>query len=109
MVLLGEVTHQPPTLSFSSSIFFTNLKISKLPSQSKPLTFPPKPFSHSCALSLFVACKAATLPVLSFSGDKIGEAQLDLCAAPLDTTRAVVYRAIITDLQNKRRGTATTR
>ncbi|MED6187578.1 60S ribosomal protein L4 [Stylosanthes scabra] len=89
---------------FSSSIFFTNPKIPKLPSPSKPLTFPPKPSSHS----LSVACKAATLPLLSFSGDKIGEAQLDLRAAPSDTARAVVHRAIITDLQNKRRGTAST-
>ncbi|KAL1340851.1 hypothetical protein HN51_027311 [Arachis hypogaea] len=82
---------------FSSSIFFNNTKIPKLHS-------PSKPFSHS----LSVACKAATLPLLSFSGDKIGEAQLDLRAAPPDTARAVVHRAIITDLQNKRRGTAST-
>nr|POE62122.1 50s ribosomal protein l4, chloroplastic [Quercus suber] len=57
---------------------------------------------------LSVTSELATIPVLSFTGDKIGETQLDLKAAPPDTARAVVHRGIITDLQNKRRGTAST-
>jgi large subunit ribosomal protein L4 len=42
------------------------------------------------------------------TGEKISETQLDLKSAPPETARAVVHRAIITDLQNKRRGTAST-
>ncbi|BBH04674.1 ribosomal protein L4, partial [Prunus dulcis] len=57
---------------------------------------------------LTISSELATLPVLSFTGDKVGETFLDLKAALPDTARAVVHRAIITDLQNKRRGTAST-
>lgn len=46
--------------------------------------------------------------MLSFTGEKISETQLELKSAPPETARAVVHRAIITDLQNKRRGTAST-
>jgi large subunit ribosomal protein L4 len=57
---------------------------------------------------LSLTSQLATLPVLSFTGEKISETQLDLKSAPPETARAVVHRAIITDLQNKRRGTAST-
>lgn len=46
--------------------------------------------------------------MLSFTGEKVGETQLNLKSAPPDTARAVVHRGIITDLQNSRRGTAST-
>ncbi|KAL1202010.1 Large ribosomal subunit protein uL4c [Cardamine amara subsp. amara] len=57
---------------------------------------------------LSVASQLATLPIISFEGEKVGETYLDLKTAPEDTARAVVHRAIVTDLQNKRRGTAST-
>ncbi|GAB2234975.1 hypothetical protein Drorol1_Dr00004251 [Drosera rotundifolia] len=48
------------------------------------------------------------LPILNFEGDQVGTTRLTLKTAPPSTARAVVHRAIITDLQNKRRGTAST-
>ncbi|KAM7256316.1 hypothetical protein ACFE04_012057 [Oxalis oulophora] len=48
------------------------------------------------------------LPILSFTGEKIGETTLNLKSAPPETARAVVHRAIITDQRNARRGTAST-
>lgn len=48
------------------------------------------------------------LPVLSFGGEKVGEAVLELRSAPPETGRAVVHRGLVTDLRNKRRGTAST-
>ncbi|KAF0914019.1 hypothetical protein E2562_026397 [Oryza meyeriana var. granulata] len=64
----------------------------------------------AAAVSVLCALRAeaATLPVLSFSGEKVGEVALDLKSSPPSTARAVVHRALITDRQNKRRGTAST-
>ncbi|XP_023532270.1 50S ribosomal protein L4, chloroplastic-like [Cucurbita pepo subsp. pepo] len=94
----------PSSLSFfSSSIFLSSAnQNSKLFCNWKPNSFKPqsKPLSISSQL--------ATLPVLSFTGEKVGETVLDLKSAPPETARAVVHRAIITDQQNKRRGTAST-
>ncbi|KAE8660375.1 50S ribosomal protein L4 [Hibiscus syriacus] len=50
----------------------------------------------------------STPPILSFTGEKVGETNLGLKSAPPETARAVIHRAIITDLQNKRRGSAST-
>ncbi|XP_010557225.1 PREDICTED: 50S ribosomal protein L4, chloroplastic [Tarenaya hassleriana] len=93
----------PNSLSFSSSLFFsptnqipkTHISVAKFGyvRVSKPLT---------------VVSQLATLPILSFEGEKIGETYLNLKTAPEETARAVVHRAIVTDLQNKRRGTAST-
>lgn len=94
----------PNSLSFFSSSLFlssshqipkTYISVSKFGSgrESKPLS---------------VASQLATLPIISFEGEKVGETYLDLKTAPEDTARAVVHRAIVTDLQNKRRGTAST-
>lgn len=86
---------------FSSSIFLSS------PHQTSK--FHPKALnlrSHSSAAP--IRSQLATLPILSFTGEKIGETFLDLKTAPLDTARAVVHRAIITDQQNSRRGTAST-
>ncbi|EOA38384.1 hypothetical protein CARUB_v10009944mg [Capsella rubella] len=94
----------PNSLSFFSSSLFlssshqipkTHISVSKFGSGrvSKPLS---------------VASQLATLPIISFEGEKVGETYLDLKTAPEDTARAVVHRAIVTDLQNKRRGTAST-
>ncbi|KAL4621487.1 hypothetical protein ACB092_06G231600 [Castanea dentata] len=57
---------------------------------------------------LSVISELATIPVLSFTGDKIGKTQLELKSAPPDIAHAVVHLGIITDLQNKRRGIAST-
>ncbi|KAF5470459.1 hypothetical protein F2P56_010973 [Juglans regia] len=89
---------------FSSSIFLSSShQTPKLSS----LTFRPTSLKTSTK-PLSVTSELATLPVLSFNGEKIGETHLDLRSAPPDTARAVVHRAIVTDLQNKRRGTAST-
>ncbi|XP_027335200.1 50S ribosomal protein L4, chloroplastic [Abrus precatorius] len=92
----------PTSLSFtSSSIFFSSHAKFKFPILPlKTTTNSPKPLS--------LKCKIATIPVLNFTGEKVGESFLDLKSAPADTARAVVHRAVITDLQNKRRGTAST-
>lgn len=50
----------------------------------------------------------ASLPLLSFDGARLGSASLRLRSAPPSTARAVVHRALITDQQNARRGTAST-
>ncbi|KAM3739975.1 hypothetical protein ACB098_08G064000 [Castanea mollissima] len=94
-------TTAPSSLSFfSSSIFLPKLSSSSLTFRPNSLKTQTKPLS--------VTSELATIPVLSFTGDKIGETQLELKSAPPDTARAVVHRGIITDLQNKRRGTAST-
>lgn len=94
----------PSSLSFfTSSVFLSSAnQNSKLFCYSKPNSLKPqsKPLSISSQL--------ATLPVLSFAGEKVGETYLELKSAPPETARAVVHRAIITDQQNKRRGTAST-
>ena len=86
---------------FTSSIFLTS-------SSHKPFSATLTPNSVTFPKPLTVTSELATLPVLSFTGDKVGETFLDLKSALPDTARAVVHRAIITDLQNKRRGTAST-
>ncbi|KAJ9172471.1 hypothetical protein P3X46_015703 [Hevea brasiliensis] len=92
-------TPPPPSLSFFSSSLF---QIPKLISFSKPNSF------NSQFKPLSISFQAATLPILSFAGEKIGETYLDIKSAPPETARAVVHRGIITDQQNKRRGTAST-
>ncbi|KAA8549372.1 hypothetical protein F0562_001056 [Nyssa sinensis] len=100
----------PPSISFfSSSIFITSshqnpklLSTLKAPNSLKPL----KPLSHS--QTSLIRSELATLPILSFDGSKIGETTINLKSAVPETARAVVHRGIINDLQNKRRGTAST-
>ncbi|KAK7277168.1 hypothetical protein RIF29_18319 [Crotalaria pallida] len=107
MASLSTPLPTPSSLSFfSSSLFLSPSSSSSFRSHSK-LNFPSFTYS-SPTKPLSLACKVATLPVLSFTGDKVGESHLDLKCAPPDTARAVVHRAVVTDLQNKRRGTAST-
>lgn len=49
-----------------------------------------------------------TLPVLTFDGEKSGEMEMDLRSARPETAKAVVHRGVICELQNRRRGTAST-
>ncbi|KAI3873758.1 hypothetical protein MKX03_009843 [Papaver bracteatum] len=91
---------------FSSSIFLSSptqnpkfISSSIKPNSLKTPTINPR---------LKINAKVATLPVLSFDGDKVGETSINLKSAPPETARAVVHRGIITDQQNKRRGTAST-
>lgn len=86
--------------SFLSSSFINSKPL--LPPRAKPSPNPLK------TLSFTLTSQLATLPILSFSGDPVGETYIDLKSAPPSTARAVVHRAIISDLQNKRRGTAST-
>ncbi|XP_038989029.1 50S ribosomal protein L4, chloroplastic isoform X3 [Phoenix dactylifera] len=87
------------SLSFSSSSIF----LQPLQPRRRLSTSPSTLVKKSAVRS-----ELATLPVLSFSGERVGEAFFDLKAAPLDTARAVVHRGLITDQQNARRGTAST-
>ncbi|CAL9111734.1 unnamed protein product [Musa acuminata var. zebrina] len=71
---------------------FANVSLAKAPS----------------AVRLRVRCELAAIPVLSFSGEKVGDVPLDLKSAPSDTARAVVHRGLVAEQQNQRRGTAST-
>ncbi|WOL04699.1 hypothetical protein Cni_G13421 [Canna indica] len=94
----------PSLSSLSSSFLASRLSVTKShPFANISLTKPP-----AAPLRLLVRCELAALPVLSFSGEKVGEVPLDLKSAPPDTSRAVVHRGIVTEQQNKRRGTAST-
>ncbi|BAF11562.1 large ribosomal subunit protein uL4c [Oryza sativa Japonica Group] len=102
------------SLSSSSSPFLSPTSVSFLPSAAAAASSSPRVAvaagKQKAAISVLRALRAeaATLPVLSFTGEKVGEVALDLKSAPPSTARAVVHRAIITDRQNKRRGTAST-
>ncbi|KAK8504894.1 hypothetical protein V6N13_056222 [Hibiscus sabdariffa] len=95
------------TLSSSLSFFSSSLFLSS-PSAKLPTFLSLSSKSSSSKPILSISSQLSTLPILSFTGEKVGEASLDLKSAPPETARAVVHRAIITDLQNKRRGTAST-
>ncbi|KAH7429583.1 hypothetical protein KP509_09G057300 [Ceratopteris richardii] len=57
----------------------------------------------------YTSAVAVSLPVLTFEGGPSGaEVELDLKCARPETARAVVHRGLITEQQNKRRGTAST-
>ncbi|KAK9159008.1 hypothetical protein Scep_005582 [Stephania cephalantha] len=98
-------TSHPSLSFFSSSIFFTT----PLQNPKSIITFT-KPLSsyHSPNPNPPIRSSLSTLPIFSFSGEKIGETSIDLKSAPPETARAVVHRGIVTDQQNKRRGTAST-
>nr|GEW87664.1 50S ribosomal protein L4, chloroplastic [Tanacetum cinerariifolium] len=90
-------------LRLPSSISF--LSTTQTPSTSL-FTKPPSKATHT-RVSI-THSELATLPILSFEGEKVGETTINLKSAHPDTARAVVHRGIITDLNNKRRGTAST-
>ncbi|KAK6235004.1 hypothetical protein SCA6_010341 [Theobroma cacao] len=98
---MATSTPTPTSLSFFSSSLFLSSSSTKLPCLSLS-------FKTSSNPNLCIASQLSTLSILSFTGEKIGETYLDLKSAPPETARAVVHRAIITDQQNKRRGTAST-
>ncbi|XP_076885982.1 large ribosomal subunit protein uL4c-like isoform X2 [Bidens hawaiensis] len=89
----------PSSISFLSSSIFSN--------QTRPIPLLTKPTKTHNPKST-IRSELATLPVLSFDGTKVGETTLNLKSASPDTARAVVHRGITTDLNNKRRGTAST-
>ncbi|XP_054780662.1 50S ribosomal protein L4, chloroplastic-like [Prosopis cineraria] len=97
-----------PSFSFFSFSIFLSSSSSQPHNRFASFTFRPNSFTPTTPKSLSITSQLATLPVLSFDGEKVGETHLDLKAAPPDTARAVVHRAVVTDLQNKRRGTAST-
>ncbi|MQL90164.1 hypothetical protein Taro_022752 [Colocasia esculenta] len=102
------ISSAPSTsLSFYSSSLFHTSPFHPPRSLLCPLR-PHAPKAGAGGAALAVRSELATLPVLSFSGEKVGEASLDLRSAPLETARAVVHRGLVTSLQNKRRGTAST-
>eukprot|EP00252_Welwitschia_mirabilis_P020075 TRINITY_DN4834_c0_g1_i1.p1 TRINITY_DN4834_c0_g1~~TRINITY_DN4834_c0_g1_i1.p1 ORF type:complete len:310 (-),score=29.77 TRINITY_DN4834_c0_g1_i1:323-1135(-) len=82
-----------------------------LPSQ--PATPSPTPITFSQRNknrpnTLKIKAEAVALPVLTYEGQQKGETALDLKTAKPETARAVVHRGVITQLQNRRRGTAST-
>jgi len=94
------------SLSLSSSSISFSQTLSKSASTLGSQALPHCQKLHSRTLS--VRAQAVTLPVLTFDGERAGEASLDLKCARPDTARAVVHRGVITELQNRRRGTAST-
>ncbi|RLN39826.1 50S ribosomal protein L4, chloroplastic [Panicum miliaceum] len=96
------------SLSASSSPFLSSSSTSFLPPTSSAAPHSAGRTKAAVSVLRALRAEAATLPVLSFTGDKVGEVTLDLKSAPPSTARAVVHRAIITDRQNARRGTAST-
>jgi len=96
------------SLSSSSSPFLSSPSTSFLPPTSSAASHSAGRTKAAVSVLRALRAEAATLPVLSFTGDKVGEVTLDLKSAPPSTARAVVHRAIITDRQNARRGTAST-
>jgi hypothetical protein len=87
----------PPCLSFfSSSIFLTSSN--QTPKLSSSI-FRPNSLKTPAVKPLLLTSQLATLPVLSFTGEKISVTQLELKSAPPETAQAVVHRAIITDLR----------
>ncbi|XWS53029.1 hypothetical protein CRYUN_Cryun11dG0122900 [Craigia yunnanensis] len=78
------------SLSFFSSSLFLSSSSAKLPTR---LSFS---FKTSSKPNLSISSQLSSLPILSFTGEKIGETYLDLKSAPPETARAV------------RRGTAST-
>lgn len=92
----------PAAASLSHSSFLL------LPRPSLQLQFQSQLRSKRSTALLRVRAEQASLPVLSFDGERVGSASLNLRSAPPSTARAVVHRAIITDQQNSRRGTAST-
>ncbi|XP_031484667.1 50S ribosomal protein L4, chloroplastic [Nymphaea colorata] len=98
---------------FSSSIFHhsssPSLKHSLSPNVQTPtlrIQFPKH--AHHPKGPKPLRAQLASLPILSFSGEKVGETTIDLKSAPPETARSVVHRGLITDQQNQRRGTAST-
>ncbi|KAK9755715.1 hypothetical protein RND81_01G045200 [Saponaria officinalis] len=91
---------------FSSSLFSSS---SSKPPSSKTLNFhsfsPKKP---QTSLTFSVNSQLTPIPILDISGEKVGETFLNLKTASPDTARAVVHRAVVHHLQNRRRGTAST-
>ncbi|XP_024382335.1 uncharacterized protein [Physcomitrium patens] len=55
-----------------------------------------------------VVAMAVTLPMLTFEGEAAGEVEMDLRTARPETAKAVVHRGVICEMQNRRRGTAST-
>lgn len=94
----------PAAASLSHSSFL----LLPRPSLQLQLQFQSQLRSKRSTALLRVRAEQASLPVLSFEGERVGSASLNLRSAPPSTARAVVHRAIITDQQNSRRGTAST-
>nr|CAD1839757.1 unnamed protein product [Ananas comosus var. bracteatus] len=99
-----------PSLSLSSSSSLRWRSSASLFLLASPLRTQRKSPMTPCkgAALRVVRSELANLPVLSFSGEKVGEAALELLSAPPDTARAVVHRALVTNRQNRRRRTAST-
>lgn len=55
-----------------------------------------------------VLAMAVTLPVLTLEGGAAGEVEMDLRTARPETAKSVVHRGLICEMQNRRRGTAST-
>ncbi|CAM0872418.1 unnamed protein product [Alopecurus aequalis] len=96
------------SLSASSSSFLSSSSVSFLPTSSPHASVAAGRGKPSASILRALRAEATTLPVISFTGEKVGEIALDIKSAPPSTARAVVHRALVTDRQNARRGTAST-
>ncbi|XP_057827243.1 large ribosomal subunit protein uL4c isoform X3 [Cryptomeria japonica] len=98
-------------LSFSTSTFFCppSISLQRPPSQScSTLHQWSLENQKKRSLTLSISAEAVTIPVITFDGEKAGTASLDIKTARPETARAVVHRGVVTELQNRRRGTAST-
>ncbi|CAF1704926.1 unnamed protein product, partial [Brassica oleracea] len=100
-----------PYLFIASKNFFF-LRFSNLPINSFTTIAPPDAAALAITVdiaSLFsIASKVATLLIISYEREKIGETYVDLRTASEEIMRSVFHHAIVTDLQNKRQGTVST-
>eukprot|EP00475_Leptophrys_vorax_P010894 TRINITY_DN17455_c0_g1_i1.p1 TRINITY_DN17455_c0_g1~~TRINITY_DN17455_c0_g1_i1.p1 ORF type:complete len:291 (-),score=19.90 TRINITY_DN17455_c0_g1_i1:19-891(-) len=104
----------PSSVSFKS---FTGLKLCATPAQALSsrtnvsfAAVAPKRLVATAAIAEAPVAAPATLPVLTFDGASSGkQAELNLRTARPETAKAVVHRAVVTYMQNKRAGTASTK
>ncbi|KAK4759125.1 hypothetical protein SAY87_020426 [Trapa incisa] len=73
-----------PCSSFALLLPFTLLSFSSKYCQLALSSAASRPYDSL----LFICCEAATLPILSFTGEKVGETYLELKSAPSETDRA---------------------
>ncbi|OAY73732.1 50S ribosomal protein L4, chloroplastic [Ananas comosus] len=105
-----SISAASPSFSLSSSSSLRWRSSASLFLLASPLRTQRKSSMTPCkeATLRVVRSELATLPVLSFSREKVGEAALELRSAPPDTARAVVHRALVTNRENRRRRTTST-
>lgn len=84
-----------------TNVSFSGLKMVPLPKRASVKRL-------QCQKARSVVAMAVTLPVITFEGEAAGEVEMDLRTARPETAKSVVHRGVICEMQNRRRGTAST-